>query len=144
MTRRKKPRAVQLPLPMVPDPLVALPKTPSVLDLGRAHAATEAAIARIEASARAAYLDMLVEGVRSVALGQLQLASDQVWEHLGIERMHQGNPSALGVAFRNAAKLGYIRPQGERKDSERPTTHRRPLRIWESRIYRGHAHGDAA
>jgi hypothetical protein len=59
--------------------------------------------------------------------------------------MQQGNSSALGVAFRTAAKLGYIRLQAERKDSQRPSMHRKPLRIWESRIYRGSAaQGDAA
>lgn len=144
---RKPPRLRQQPLPMEPDPLVIQPGTPlperQVLDAERAHAVTEAAIEQVEKNASELYLDMLVDAVRAVALDRLHLASDDVHVRLGGARMRLGNPSALGAAFRIAARLGYIRLQPERKDSERPATHRRPLRIWESCIYRG-GYGDVA
>lgn len=115
------------------------PQPVPVLDPERSRAVVDAMVRRVEERARRAYLDMLVDAIHALALHLSTLASDDVWVHVGAERMAQGNPSALGAAFRIAARLGYIRLQPERKDSQRPSMHRKPLRIWESRICRGAA-----
>lgn len=108
----------------------------AVIDAAESHRVTEAGIAQVERNARRDYLDMLVDGIRQVALDHATFASDDVHVVVGV-RMREGNPSALGPAFRTAARLGYIRQQADRKDSARPSMHRKPLRIWESLIYRG-------
>ena len=109
------------------------------LDKQRAHEVTEAAIEKCVIDPQ--WFDHALRCVRHVAEAFPALTSDDVWAYLlntrwvGDFEMHRQNKSALGPVIRRAAKEGYIVATGERKDSIRPETHRRPLRVWKSNLF---------
>lgn len=106
-----------------------------VLDAPRAHRVTEKAVSRSTAHAPSEVFEQASLALVGVAYQQPELTADDVWLAVPRDVMKQWNPSALGGVFRAAAKDGLIELTGEKRESQRPATHRRPLRVWRSRVY---------
>ena len=108
----------------------------AVLDPVRAVVVTDRAVAVADVHAPPGYVDTLVATIHTLAQSHERLTSDDVWVALGSSVMQEGNASALGCAFRMAAHRGWIRlAHDERAESQRPATHRRPLRVWYSTLW---------
>jgi hypothetical protein len=64
--------------------------------------------------------------------------TDRVWFYLEeLPAAHTGEPRAMGAAMRRAAGRGWCEATAEHVLSKRPECHRRPIRVWRSRLYRG-------
>ena len=64
-----------------------------------------------------------------------RFTADDVWALLderGEEAPHE--PRAMGAIMTAAAKKGLIEASHEWRESNRPECHRRPVRVWESRV----------
>jgi hypothetical protein len=107
-----------------------------VLDAARAHRVTEQAVARSTEHAPTDISEQARQAVTAVAQRQDTLTSDDVWSEMGRDVMREWNPSALGGVFRSLARDGVILLTDERRESQRPAHHRKPLRVWRSLIYR--------
>jgi hypothetical protein len=112
------------------------PKWP-VLNSDLAQQVTEAGVARVEAHVASEMADAMRLVVAAVARRQPFLTSDDIWataRMLDVD-LSQANPSALGGAFRSVARDGLILLTDERRESQRPPQHRKPLRVWRSLVY---------
>lgn len=94
----------------------------------------DAALKQVEANANQEWKVAALEIIQELSrqkYGQA-VTSDDVWLILSFEhpelKTHQ--PSAMGAIFRRAASLGYIYPTKEFVQSERPSSHARPIRVW--------------
>ena len=94
----------------------------------------DAALNQVEQNANQEWKDAALEIIHELSrhkVGQ-SITSDVVWLILSFEhpnlKTHQ--PSAMGAIFRRAASLGYIHPSREFVQSERPSSHARPIRVW--------------
>ena len=115
----------QLPLPPAPRR--------AVKDRVQAHYTTEDAIERNRFDED--WREDAMEAIYSVACDKAFFTSDDCWQALeDAGRVGSQNPSALGPCIRTAVKNGWIEGTGTYRVSERPETHRRPLRIWCSLI----------
>lgn len=107
-----------------------------VRDRVRAHAVTEAAI-----ESNCVYPEWFDEALNALwrtALLLPELTADDFWAELALaDGSPAQNPSALGPVFRAAMRRGWIAKSGTYRVSERPETHRRPLRVWASLIQEG-------
>lgn len=106
-----------------------------VLDPVEAARVTEIGVATSRDHAPESWRDDKQLVVRELATRQPFITSDDVWEAVGTHAMRLANPSALGSVFRSAAKAGDIELTEERRESQRPATHRRPLRVWRSLVF---------
>lgn len=101
-------------------------------DAERAERAREEAIDRVERHARAAWLEAALGTVRQLAVERPTLTTDDVWLALGSAPRE---PRALGAVMRKAEGLELIEPTNQWALSTRVACHRRPLRVWRSRVY---------
>jgi hypothetical protein len=69
--------------------------------------------------------------VRRCAESRSLFTTDLVWEHMESET-HE--PRAMGAVMLRAQKLGWIQPSENWELSRRPECHRRPIRVWRSRL----------
>jgi hypothetical protein len=106
----------------------------TILDPVRARAVTERGIAQADANAAEEWRAALRVALERVARRRPDLTSDDLWVEVGEDGMGKGNPSALGSIFRGAAKDGLIRLTDQRRESQRPAHHRKPLRVWASLV----------
>jgi hypothetical protein len=97
----------------------------------RVTIATEKAIKKCERGSDAEWIASAIEAIEMVALEQEQFTADDIWRFVDPPR----EPSALGVALRRAAKAGVCKVSNEYRQSIRPSTHRRPLRVWHSLVH---------
>lgn len=113
-------------------PTCSPPTRPTVIDHDEAHARTDEAVQRVDAShgILAARLDAAIVAVA----GRLaEFTADDVWAHLGRIPDTKAAASALGPAFRRAARDGVcVRVDGAFRESARPEAHRKPLPVWRS------------
>ena len=73
------------------------------------------------------------EAVRTVARLRITFTSDEVWDYMNSHKLPEPpNRSALGAVFKALAKADVIRVTGEWRNSARPETHTRPLRVWQA------------
>lgn len=91
---------------------------------------TEAAINKCERGMDADWAERALEVVERICKDRFHFTADDIWYHIDPPR----EPSALGVVLRRAAKLGWCVCTDEYRQSIRPSTHKRPLRVWQSRI----------
>lgn len=77
------------------------------------------------------WIQKAVSIIRAIARIYPTLTSDMVWK--SIETAPK-EPRAMGAAFREAARRGYIEPTDRVQKSKRPACHSRPIRVWRSRI----------
>jgi len=83
--------------------------------------------------ADAGWLTEALAAVFRVASSQENFTVDHVWldgEGLSSPR----EPRAMGAVMRIASKAGWISPTPDHWMSKRPACHRRPLRVWQSRL----------
>jgi hypothetical protein len=107
-----------------------------VLDAARAAQLSDAGCQQSGDRAADDWKMDMVRGIYVIARRQPLLTSDDLWAELGAAAVQRCNPSALGGVFRSAARDGLIRLTGDRLESRRPAHHRRPLRVWQSLIFR--------
>ena len=101
--------------------------------------ATNNAIQRADENANINWKTMALAVIRDVARTKPFLTADDIREVLDTKDVCTHDTSALGGVIRQAVKAGYITGTGEYKKSERPATHRRPLPLWQSLVWKGGA-----
>ena len=81
----------------------------------------------------------LAEAVISAICQRSRLfTADRVWFYLqDAGRGWVREPRAMGAAMRRASSVGWCEPTDRTVQSVRPECHRRPVRIWRSRIFKG-------
>ena len=77
----------------------------------------------------AAWLQASLPAVRRLAERHATLTSDEVWAALD---QPPSEPRQVGQLMR--AAVAWIEPTDEHRPSRRPTNHRRPVRVWRSRL----------
>lgn len=100
-----------------------------------AIAARDAAIDRVSESVSHAFKVGTLATVEALALARDEFTTDAVWalnEKQGVPLPH--DPRALGAVMRYAAQAEWIAPTERTVQSGRPENHRRPIRVWRSRI----------
>ena len=76
--------------------------------------------------------EIATESVLTVARLNMTFTADDVWAWLESHSLPQPpNKAALGAVFKALAKDNQIRVTGEWRNSARPETHTRPLRVWQ-------------
>lgn len=98
-----------------------------------ADAARDAAIDKAEIGADEAWLAAAAASIRYHAEHLKTFTTDEVWKllsHLPEPR----EPRAMGAAMRNAQREEWIEATDRTKRSERPRCHRRPVRVWRSKL----------
>lgn len=93
------------------------------------------ALEQVEENANAEWTQLVLETIHNLAQGYFVITSDDVWlelEKYPHIKTHQ--PSAMGAMFRRAASLGYITPTDRFVTSKRPSSHARPIRVWDSKL----------
>lgn len=77
--------------------------------------------------------EIATESVLTVARLNMTFTADDVWAWLESHRLPQPpNKAALGAVFKALAKDNQIRVTGQWRNSARPETHTRPLRVWQA------------
>lgn len=102
--------------------------------MSKAKQLREAALKQVETNANQEWKDAaleVIEQLKNSKAGQT-ITSDDVWRALSFAypnaKTHQ--PSAMGAIFRRAASLNLIMPTNTFVQSERPSSHARPIRVW--------------
>lgn len=85
-------------------------------------------IKRAEEGASREWLDEAFSIIESLAQRGNKFTTDDVWPLLTVET-HE--PRALGAVMSRAHRMGLIKPTYGWKQSTRPASHSRPLRVWE-------------
>jgi hypothetical protein len=129
-TGRERPGRKQLRLGL-------LAPAPVLHDAAAGTAARDAGLARVEAGAAGEFSDTALLVVERLAREQPQVTSEEVWPRL--EGVLTTDNRALGPVMRRAQRLGYIAPTDRVTLTTMPRSHRSPMRIWKSLIYRGAA-----
>lgn len=92
-----------------------------------------AAIGKALQYADAMWVQAALNAVFRVACNEELFTTDSVWTW-GDGLPTPREPRAMGSVMRVAEKAGWIEPTREHWLSKRPVCHRRPLRVWESRL----------
>jgi len=106
-------------------------KQQSIFDIAAAIAAREASIAQVDAAASPDWKTAAIGAVAHLARSQDTFTTDDVWK-LAPCTTHE--PRAMGAVMRHAAGLGMCVATERYEQSERVACHRRPLRVWQSRL----------
>lgn len=105
----------------------------------------ESGIDRAEEHARAVWLASASLAVRAVASMRATFTTDHVWAHLfavgeqgknGEETNRPAEPRAMGAVMRTASREQVCERTDLTVCSVRASCHRRPLRIWRSKIHK--------
>jgi len=105
----------------------------------------ESAIDEAEAHAQAVWLASASLAVRAVASMRAKFTTDHVWAHLfavgeqgknGEEMNRPREPRAMGAVMRTASREQVCERTDTTVCSVRASCHRRPLRIWKSKIHK--------
>lgn len=98
--------------------------------------AREEAMARVEAGANPEWLEECVKIGAELAREMDAFTTDHIWERLPDDaKTHE--PRAMGAVMRNLSDLGVIERTDRTVNSHRPECHRRPVRLWRSKIKPG-------
>jgi hypothetical protein len=73
-----------------------------------------------------------IKSLVKVAKAREQFSSDDIWYAMSYA---PEEPRTLGLVFLWAQKLNIIEPLEQWKPTIRASAHRRPIRIWRSKIY---------
>ncbi len=102
-----------------------------------AQEAKRDAIERVGNHANPDWKAAALESVQLAARRQPTLTTDDVWWLLGWDNPeHTHEPRAMGAIMQAAARAGWIRATPAYQQSVRVACHARPLRVWESLIFR--------
>jgi len=89
----------------------------------------------VETNANSEWATLVIEIIEELARSHFKLTSDNVWEELErFPHIQTHQPSAMGAMFKKAQKLGYISSTETFFISKRPSSHARPIRVWESNL----------
>lgn len=92
----------------------------------------EQGMATAIANAGKTWQEIATESVLTVARLNMTFTADDVWAWLKTHSLPQPpNKAALGAVFKALAKDGRICVTGQWRNSARPETHTRPLRVWQ-------------
>jgi hypothetical protein len=105
-----------------------------VLNPAKAREVTERGIQQSTDHAPAYIAELARLKIEALARVKDTITSDDVWEQMPPALMRAWNPSALGVVFRSLRRDGVLQLTSERRESQRPAHHRKPLRVWRSLI----------
>jgi hypothetical protein len=85
------------------------------------------AIKQVEINAAEDWLSEADAAVDILAAARISFTTDDVWQKL-TTKTHE--PRAMGAVMLRAARDGLIKSTGQWAESNRPASHRRPLRVW--------------
>lgn len=108
-----------------------------VLDKKRTRRLADKGVAQSDANTQDDWKAEMRAAVEKLARHSLYFTTDDLWQEVGVEAMSRGNTSGLGAIFRGAARDGVIALTDDRRESIRPATHGRPLRVWKSLTFGG-------
>ena len=111
------------------------PPSPAFLDMIHGKRLKKQAIARVDYNAEPEWKVNEKRAVLWLAHTRDTFTAEDVWkvlEQRGEEAPHE--PRAMGAIMTAAAKKEIIEATAEWVESNRPECHRRPVRIWKSRI----------
>jgi len=95
----------------------------------------DAALEKVETNANAEWTQLVIEVIQRLAQGYFVITSDDVWQELEkYPHITTHQPSAMGAMFKRAASLGYISATDRFVTSKRPSSHARPIRVWDSNL----------
>ena len=113
-------------------------KKPPLLDPQKAREVTEDAIFRAEFLSDDHHKILMCQAIRDCAQQHQYFLADQVWEILGeVGDSERDDGSGLGPMLLLCSHSGLIEGTGTFRRSNRPTTHRKPLPVWKSLIFKG-------
>lgn len=108
-------------------------------DVDAAAAARDFAISVVATHANETYKRRALFAIRLIAQTQIDLTSDdarrlveRTWPELGTPNM-----KVWGPLMNEAKSRGWIAPTDSVRSDDRVACHRRPKRVWRSRIYTG-------
>jgi len=104
-----------------------------LFDRERGEVLRDDAIARVDEHAALSWKDRALAAVWQCAVRHELFTTDDVWAAIpGDATTHE--PRAIGAIMRNAAARRWIVTTSLTRMSERPECHRRPVRVWRSRV----------
>ncbi|MDT7040838.1 hypothetical protein [Candidatus Nitronereus thalassa] len=92
---------------------------------------TEQALERVDANADEIWMAHALKVVERVAKAQYLFSTNDLWPHLDQPR----EPRALGAVMSKAQAMKWIWATAGFTESNRPTQHRQPIRLWRSLIF---------
>ena len=108
--------------------------------LAEARTLRDRALGRL-AKVNGAFVNLAIDAVERVANRKPEFIVDDVWTEVRIleqasETQHwPTDKRAMGIAIREAAKLGIVRATPNFRPSNQPQCHANPRRVWESLVY---------
>lgn len=93
------------------------------------------ALKRVASHADIAWKAKAQECILNLARDVERFTTDEVWFALEKSGLKTHERRAIGALMIAAAKDGTLMATNEYLPSDRPECHRRPVRVWESRIY---------
>lgn len=91
----------------------------------------EQGMATAIANAGKTWQEIATDSVLTVARLNMTFTADDVWAWIESHSLPQPpNKAALGSVFKALSRDQFIRATGEWRNSARPETHTRPLRVW--------------
>lgn len=110
----------------------------TVRNVAEATRVRDEAIKRGYDAAGARWRKHLDDAIRYTASILPEFTTDDIWDYFETAEITVPNETrSLGGAMRRAQAAGWIRPTDRVINSERVTCHRRPVRVWQSRIVEG-------
>lgn len=106
--------------------------TMRTFDAHAGEAAKTAALTTVDAAASATWKEQALDAIAYLATTRDFFCADSVWKILETPK----EPRALGAVLSYAARQGLIEPTDRYEKSQIPEQHRRPLRVWRSRIHK--------
>lgn len=100
--------------------------------MSTATEARDKALKQVGDNANEDWLKTAYEALIQLAFEKDRITSDDLWERVGKPR----EPRALGVVMKRAAKVKIIVPTDVYTNSHRAACHARPVRVWESLLWR--------
>lgn len=92
-----------------------------------------------ESNALERWKKLAIESIEKLARRQQFFTTDDVWEHLEMSGCSTHENRAMGSMMRKACNEGWILATDNYIPTRRPDAHRRPVRVWESKIYQAEA-----
>ena len=95
------------------------------------------ALDQVEDNANAEWTALVTKIIADLANQMSLLTSDDVWNELkNYPDVQTHQPAAMGAMFRKANSTGYIKPTDRFVASKRSVSHARPIRVWESKLWK--------
>jgi hypothetical protein len=95
----------------------------------------DAGLQQVEENANKEWTELVIDIIETLARTSSQVDSDKVWVELQkFPQIQTHQPSAMGAMFKLASNKGWITPTDRFVNSKRPSSHARPIRVWNSII----------